>query len=135
MKNCPQRRVFHDVNLSNLESVLQRNLRTDRAWEWIFKVFGCTDFGNICPRHQQWWHIHGFDACTHLPKKTLDMSLWTLTYEVLPNSFKATLMDKFSHGFNFNMDLIRGLEKYLRWFIFATYQNSELTIAKYRGFT
>ena len=42
-KNYLQRRVFCNVNLSNLES-LQRNLRTNRAREWIFTVPGDTNF-------------------------------------------------------------------------------------------
>ena len=38
--NCPQRRVLRNVKLSNLENVLQRNLRTDRARECIFRTSG-----------------------------------------------------------------------------------------------
>ena len=34
--------MFRNVNLSNLENVLQRNLRADRARECIFRVFGGT---------------------------------------------------------------------------------------------
>ena len=40
----PQKRVFHNVTLSNLENVLQRNLRTDRATDCIFWVFGGRNF-------------------------------------------------------------------------------------------
>ena len=43
-KNHPRGRVFHNVNLSNLENVLQKNLRTDRAREFIFRVFGDKNF-------------------------------------------------------------------------------------------
>ena len=36
-----QEEVFHNVNLNNLENVLQRNLRADRARECIFtRAFG-----------------------------------------------------------------------------------------------
>ena len=44
MKNYPQIKAFCNVNLSNLENVLQRNLRTDRAWECIFRGSGGANF-------------------------------------------------------------------------------------------
>ena len=36
--------MFRNVNLSNLENVLQRNLRTDRSWECIFRASGGANF-------------------------------------------------------------------------------------------
>ena len=36
--------MFHDVNLSNLVNVLQRNLKTDRPGEFIFRASGGTNF-------------------------------------------------------------------------------------------
>ena len=44
MKNYPQIKVFRNVNLSNLENVLQRNLRADRARECIFRASGGANF-------------------------------------------------------------------------------------------
>ena len=46
LKNHPQERVFHNVNLSNLGNVLQRNLRTDRARECIFRASEDTNLEN-----------------------------------------------------------------------------------------
>ena len=43
-KNHIQRIVFRIVNLSNLENVFKRNLRTDRARECIFRASGCINF-------------------------------------------------------------------------------------------
>ena len=63
------------VNLSNLENVLQGNLRKDRAREYIFKASGGTHFENFSTPRQSWWHLQGFHVCTSLPKKTLDTSL------------------------------------------------------------
>ena len=37
-------KVFRNVNLNNLENVLQRNLRTDRARECIFRAPGGANF-------------------------------------------------------------------------------------------
>ena len=36
--------MFRNVNLSNLVNALQRNLRTDRAWECIFRASGGANF-------------------------------------------------------------------------------------------
>ena len=41
--------MFRNVNLSNLENNLQRNLRTEST---IFKAFGDTNFENIPTQHQ-----------------------------------------------------------------------------------
>ena len=68
-KNHPQRVVFHNVNLSNLENVLQRNLRIDRARECIFKASGGTNFENVTAERQSRWCLCGFDVCTGLPQK------------------------------------------------------------------
>ena len=51
-KNYPRKRFFRNASLSNLKNVLQRNLRTDRASECIFRV------------------SEGTNVCTGLPKKT-----------------------------------------------------------------
>ena len=50
-KNYPRKRYFRNASLSNLKNVLQRNLRTDRASECIFRV------------------SEGTNVCTGLPKK------------------------------------------------------------------
>ena len=39
--------VFRNVNLSNLEKVLQRNLRTGRAEDCIFRASRGTSFENF----------------------------------------------------------------------------------------
>ena len=49
--------MFLNVNLGNLQNVLQRNLRTDRAREYIFIASGGRYF-------------RGFDVHTGLPIKT-----------------------------------------------------------------
>ena len=68
-KILPRRRVFLKVNLSNLENVLQKNLRAGRAREGIFRAFGGTIFENAPARHQPWWCLRGFNLCTCQPKK------------------------------------------------------------------
>ena len=73
LKNHPQGRVFCNVNLSNLENILQKNLRTGRARECIFRASGGTNLENLSHRHQPWWHLCGFDVCIGLPQKTMDM--------------------------------------------------------------
>ena len=56
--------MFRDINLSNLENVLERNLRADRIWECIFRAFGdtilkmCTLGGN---------HDGAFVDAIHVP--------------------------------------------------------------------
>ena len=71
-KIYPQIKVFRYVNLSNLENVLQRNLRTDRARQCIFTASGgAIFFGSAQTR----WNLGGFDVCTSLSKKTLDTLL------------------------------------------------------------
>ena len=53
-KNHPRKTVFHNVTLSNLENVLQRHLRTDRARECIFTVTGGTNFEISSALRQPW---------------------------------------------------------------------------------
>ena len=71
--NHPRKRVFCNVSLSNLENLLQRNLRREWARECIFRVSGGTNFENFSARRQPWWRLRVFDVCTGLPKTTL----WT----------------------------------------------------------
>ena len=40
--------MFCNVNLSNVENVLQRHLRTDRAWQCIFGASGGANFLAQC---------------------------------------------------------------------------------------
>ena len=42
-----------NVNLSNLENVLQRNLRTDRVRDWIFRASGGRNF-DFFPAFGSW---------------------------------------------------------------------------------
>ena len=58
-----------------MKIVLQWNLRIDRANEYIFRVSRGTSFENLSTQHQPCLPPFGFDVCTDLPKKTLDMSL------------------------------------------------------------
>lgn len=44
--------MFRNVDLSNLENVLQRNLRADRARECVFRVSGGTNFEKFSPQRQ-----------------------------------------------------------------------------------
>ena len=48
----PQIKVHRNVNLSNLEHVLQRNPRTGRVQEYIFRASGGTNF---LAQHKPWW--------------------------------------------------------------------------------
>ena len=75
-KNHSRRGKLHNVNLSNLENILQRNLRTHRAGKCIFWASGGTNFENISAQHQPWWQLHGFDVCTGLPQKSLPVYFW-----------------------------------------------------------
>ena len=75
-KNHQCKRVFCNVSLSDLENVLQRNLRTDRAKECIFRVSGGTNFENLSTRCQPFWCLCGFNVCTCQPKRNLDVSLF-----------------------------------------------------------
>ena len=56
--------MFRNVNSRNLKNVLQRNLRTGRTRERIFRASGGTNFENFSAQRR-----------TGLPKKTLDTSL------------------------------------------------------------
>ena len=64
LKNCPRRGVFHNVNLSNLENVLLRNLITDRAWEFIFRLSMGTNV-NFFPLNAN--HGGAFVGLMHVP--------------------------------------------------------------------
>ena len=64
-----------------MENILQRNPRTDRASECIFKLSGGKNFENFSAQHQPRWCLHGFDVCTGLPKK-----LWIHQWLVLSSS-------------------------------------------------
>ena len=68
------KKVFRNVSLSNLENVIQRNLRTNRAKVCILEYLE-TEISKIFAWHQPWWYLCGFDMCTCLPQKTLDMPL------------------------------------------------------------
>ena len=68
-KNHPWKRVFRNVSLSNLENVLQGNLKTD-CQECMFRVSEGANFENFSAWHQSWWCLCGFDVCTGLPKKS-----------------------------------------------------------------
>ena len=64
--------VSRNVNLNSLGNVLRRNLRTNSAREWIFRASGNTNFEKFTARRRQpCWHLHGFNVCAGLPKKTL----------------------------------------------------------------
>ena len=68
-KNHPRKGVFHNVNLSYLVNVLQRNLSTRRAGECIFRPSGGTNYENFPVQRQPWWRLPEFDLCNDLPKK------------------------------------------------------------------
>ena len=76
-------RVFHNVNLSYSENILQTNLRTDRAGEFIFKASGGTNIESFFVHFQPCLCLCGFDVCTGLPRKTLDTSLLQLPFKLL----------------------------------------------------
>ena len=57
--------VFRNVSLRNLGNVLQRNLRTDRVRECIFRVSGGTNFENFFPQ----CHFVGSMCVPLCPKK------------------------------------------------------------------
>ena len=63
-KKHPRRRVFRNVNLSNLGNILQRNLRTDRTGECIFRASIAANF-----EHFSTQRLCEFHVCTSLPKK------------------------------------------------------------------
>ena len=54
-KNHPRQRIFHNILLSNSENVSQKNLRTDRAREWNFRVSGGTNFEKFSTWCQPLW--------------------------------------------------------------------------------
>ena len=56
-KNHQRKRIFWNASLNNLENVLQRSVRKDRARECIFRVSGSTNFDNCSGWYQPWWHL------------------------------------------------------------------------------
>lgn len=56
MNSHPRRRVFYNVNLSNLQNVLHRILRTNRTRESTFRATEGTYFQNLPHWCQPWWH-------------------------------------------------------------------------------
>ena len=88
-RNYPWRRVFCNVNLSNLENVFQRNLRTDRFWGCIFRASGGEKFEHFRVRHHLVALSWVWCMCQSAQKnsgyvtvlKQLDISiLWTLNF-------------------------------------------------------
>ena len=75
-KNHPWRGLFCNVNLSNLENVLQRNLRTSRACECIFCV-SAANFQKFSSQCQPWWYLCGFDVTDWL---TNWLTNWLILY-------------------------------------------------------
>ena len=69
-KNHPRKGVFHNVNLSYLVNVLQRNLSTRRAGECIFRPSGGTNYENFPVQCQPWWRLPELDLCNDLPKNS-----------------------------------------------------------------
>ena len=61
-------KVFCNESLSNLENVLKRNLRTDRAKVCIFRASGGTNFENLLVQRFLKFSLQNF------PQKTLDTS-------------------------------------------------------------
>ena len=61
-KNHPQGKVFCNVNLSNLENNLQKNLTTEKDRECSFRAFGGTNFENVLAWHQAWRCLQGFNV-------------------------------------------------------------------------
>ena len=70
-RNDPQRGIFLNVNLSNLENILLKNLITDRARECIFRASGGTDFEIFSTQHHGGTFV-GLMYVQVCPKK-----LWT----------------------------------------------------------
>ena len=67
--NHPRKRVLCNIRLSNLENVLQINLKIDKTKDCIFKVSGSTNFENLSAQHQPCWRLCRFDLCIGLPRK------------------------------------------------------------------
>ena len=88
-KNHPRKRLFRNESLCNLENVLQRNLRTDRAREYIFRVSGGINFENfslsanhggafmgslcvpVCSIISRYYNVRKESCCLWLPKKAI----------------------------------------------------------------
>ena len=92
-ENHPRRRVSRNVDLNSLGNVLQRNLRTNSAREWIFRASGSTNFEKFtAQRRQSCWHLHGFNVCAGLTKKTLHTLLVPFWYTWKHHKTKCFLM-------------------------------------------
>ena len=74
--------VFRNIYLTNLENVFQRNLRTGKARECIFRASGGTNFENLPVRRRPWRCLLGFDVYTGLPKKAVDTSMIFVTLDL-----------------------------------------------------
>ena len=61
--------MFRNINLSNLENVLQRNLRTDEVKACIFRASGGTNLGKLPVQRQPWPHLRGFHILQVCPKR------------------------------------------------------------------
>ena len=73
-KNHQQRRISSVIHVSNLENVMQRNLRTHRAREYIFRVTGDTNFENYPLGANSGGNFLGSVYIPVYAKKTLDPS-------------------------------------------------------------
>ena len=100
---------------SNLENVLQKNLRTNRAREYIFRASEGTNFENFPAPCQPWGGLFGFSLFMVLLKKTLDMSL--VAYRIslflnfdLPEKFTATFA-------TFSIDISPGINNKIFYFL------------------
>ena len=56
-KTIREEELFSNVNLSNMEKVLQRNLRTNRARKSIFRKSGSKNFENLPAGRKSWWRL------------------------------------------------------------------------------
>ena len=89
-KNYPPKRIFRNESISNLENVLQRNLRTDTAMECIFKVSECINLEKIfrsAPTMVASSWVRCVYQCDH---KIMDTSLI-----VIPSSIKGFFSELF----------------------------------------
>ena len=85
LKIIHKKRLFCNESLSNLEDVLQRNLKTDRARECIFRVPRGTSFHKflcLVPTMV----AHSWVRCVyHLAKKNLWIRHWLLSKMIVIN--------------------------------------------------
>ena len=93
-RNHPWKIAFFNVNLSNLENVLLRNLRADRAWECILEYLHAQIL-KIYPFYAN--HVGTFvgSMCVWACPKTLWIHYWEVTsnYTIISSfSMKTFLM-------------------------------------------